>query len=226
MTSVSRIWTFPNVLTTLRILLIPFFFWACFQRFEHFADQSGGAYAALTWVLFAFIVISDWLDGYLARRLGQQTSLGAFLDPLADKALVATSFVLLAALGRFPVWLSIVVVSRDVILFLGWCLLYVMQYDTSIRPWKVGKLTAVLHFACIGVALVQTPPMVERGLWSLTGLFTLASALCYIYEGLRRATPRRRGMPTAGEKDAPRVRPARSPDEAIVIPESDSEKSP
>ncbi len=196
-----KTWTISNILTLVRILLIPFFFWACLYRFHYHAGEAGGIYTILTIVLFILIVFSDFVDGYLARRLGQTTSLGAFLDPLADKLMVTASFVLLTALGAIPAWLTISVVSRDLILFFGWCLLFVIQSDTEIRPWLIGKITALFQFAAIGAAIITIPVLFQQIIWMTALVLTFISAVCYINEGLWRAASKARAVHSNKEKE-------------------------
>lgn len=197
-----KIWTISNLLTMIRILLIPFFFWACLYRFHFHRQEEWSVYGFLSVTLFVLIVVSDFADGYLARKLGQTSSLGAFLDPLADKLMVTASFVLLAALDQIPAWLTIGVVSRDLILFFGWCLLFVLQMDTEIRPWMIGKVTALFQFAAIGAAIIAMPVLAQQIIWTTALALTLISAVCYIYEGLRRSSPKTRAVLNHKEKES------------------------
>src|SRR5437879_13047400 len=106
----------PNALTVLRILLIPFFIG--FLTYGHYL-----------WALWTILVagITDILDGVIARMANQRTKLGAYLDPLADKLLLTSAFVTLAILHLVPIWVAIVVLSRDLIIVAGTLLLYVTE---------------------------------------------------------------------------------------------------
>lgn len=207
---IKRILTVSNLLTTLRIVLIPVFFYACLYRFHFHSGEKGHFYPALTIGLFLVIAISDVLDGFLARRFGQATELGAFLDPLGDKMMMLASYVLFAAIEIIPPWLAIGVVGRDLIIFFGWCGLFFTGHDTEVKPWIIGKVTALFQFAVIGIALIETFPRIpEIILWWGTLVLTVTSGLAYIYEGLRRATPRTRSgdssrSPETDPGDAPR----------------------
>src|SRR6267143_6332561 len=119
----------PNWLTVLRILLIPVFVSLLVYR------RPGTALA-----VFCLASLTDLLDGYVARRGGSQSRLGAFLDPMADKLLLTASFVTLTYLKALPFWIAAVVISRDVILALGTMLIYMLGGRLRPRPTWAGKL--------------------------------------------------------------------------------------
>ena len=98
-------WNVPNLITFARILMIPLFIYLAYQA-NPLASLLAGA-------LFAIAAISDVLDGWLARRTGQITIIGKFLDPLADKLIVMAAMVMLVRLGRFPAWVAILLLSRE-----------------------------------------------------------------------------------------------------------------
>ena len=97
--------------------------------------------------------LSDVLDGFLARILHQQTALGAYLDPIADKALLASSFVTLSVLHDIPGWLTVIVISRDVIILLGISVLSIMSISVKIRPTFVSKITTALQLGTVLMVL-------------------------------------------------------------------------
>jgi CDP-diacylglycerol--glycerol-3-phosphate 3-phosphatidyltransferase len=100
------IWNIPNCLTIFRILLIPIFV---------FLLLSPTKFSSLLAVLvFSIASITDWLDGYLARRMGIVTNLGKFLDPVADKLLVNSALIMLVGLGRVPAWMAVVIIGREI----------------------------------------------------------------------------------------------------------------
>lgn len=162
-------WTIPNALTIARILLTPFFV-------VLFLD--GNYIGALS--MFFLAGLSDALDGLLARLLDQRSALGAILDPLADKILLVTSFICLAHAGWIPLWLAVLVVSRDVIILGGIALLTFWGRDMrqSIQPSLISKLTTATQ-----MALVLMGFLVGMEVWGGAGV-TLLGALIWIAAAL------------------------------------------
>ncbi|MDQ6617230.1 MAG: CDP-alcohol phosphatidyltransferase family protein [Actinomycetota bacterium] len=102
----ARILTVPNAITTVRLLCVPLFLWLLFR-------QHNGRYAA-AWLL-GVLGATDWVDGYLARRLGQVSELGKILDPTADRILLGVAVVSILIDGSVPLWLGIVVLARELL---------------------------------------------------------------------------------------------------------------
>jgi len=102
----ERVLTWPNLLSAMRLLLVPFFLWLILDH------QNLLAFSVL-----AFSSFTDWLDGYLARKLNQTSRLGQLLDPAADRLFIVASLIGLAATEQVPWWLVVVIISRDVVLF-------------------------------------------------------------------------------------------------------------
>jgi cardiolipin synthase (CMP-forming) len=127
----------PNTITVIRILLVPALIWFLFQK-------------AFSAALAVFLVagLSDALDGYLARRLGQMTRLGALLDPLADKLLVASSVLILAGSGRIPWWLAATIIARD-FLILGAAASSLYAGRADIPPSMLSKANTCIQLAVI-----------------------------------------------------------------------------
>ncbi len=170
----------PNFLTLIRIVLIPFFL----------VLLSSQLYLE---ALVVFIVggLTDALDGAVARMTNQKTSLGAYLDPVADKMLIISSFVMLGLIGGIPPWLVVLVVSRDIIILLGYGILYLLIDERmEVRPSFIGKLNTVLQLLTVGsvVALLENPqflhPLLDDILIIATGVTTVISGFLYIYRGL------------------------------------------
>ena len=134
--------TLPNAITFARLCAVPVAVWLVLQ---HRLSQA--------FVLFALAGISDAVDGWLARRRGG-TALGALLDPLADKVLLVSMYVTLAAVGELPDWLAILVVFRDAVIVGGVVLLGVLGLPVAIRPIFVSKLNTVLQIVLVGVTLM------------------------------------------------------------------------
>jgi cardiolipin synthase (CMP-forming) len=170
----------PNLITTVRLLLLPVFLTLLVYRL------TGPALA----VLIA-AALSDALDGLIARRLNQKTSIGSFLDPLADKLLSVSGFVALTVLGPIPAWFVIVVISRDVIISLGSLVLYIHDGRLEIAPSLTGKAAMLCQFlALVLTLLVQITGRGESAwFWLLvaTAALTVASGVQYLWRGLSRA---------------------------------------
>jgi cardiolipin synthase len=169
----------PNLITLLRIILVPVIVILLIQ---------GSFFKAL--IVFIVAGLSDALDGFLARVLKQQTVLGAYLDPIADKALLASSFVTLSVLHIIPSWLAVVVISRDFIILLGISVLSIMSISVEIRPIFISKVTTGLQLIAVLLALsVRCLPCGFNEIWLLalywvTAFFTILSGLNYMLRGM------------------------------------------
>jgi cardiolipin synthase (CMP-forming) len=170
----------PNFLSLLRIILVPVF--------VIFLIQSEYDKALVT---FMAAGLTDALDGALARLLRCQTTLGAYLDPIADKLLLVTSFVSLAIFGLIPGWLAVIVISRDAIILLGIAILTLMSVTYEIKPAIVSKVTTALQVATIFLALLYKTFIHNFsyywivGFCWITALFTIMSGLVYIIRGVQ-----------------------------------------
>lgn len=170
----------PNIITFIRIIIIPVFVTALiYKRYD---------YALF---LFIFAAVSDAFDGLMARVTKQKTKLGAFLDPLADKSLLVTSFILFSVYDWIPLWLTITVISRDVIVVLGWILLYLSAHITKIEPSIIGKAAIASQLILIAYTLLSInvnniPPPAGLMFWAVAVL-TIVSGIQYIYRGLKQA---------------------------------------
>ena len=170
----------PNFLTLIRIFLVPVLVIFLIQ---------GLFLNAL--IVFIVAGITDALDGFFARILKQRTVLGSYMDPLADKALIISSYVTLSILGMIPAWLTVIVVSRDFIILLGVSVLFFMSVSFDVRPAFVSKVTTVLQLLTIfSVFVLRYLPggfywqLVEVAYWA-TALFTVASGLNYVVKGVK-----------------------------------------
>jgi cardiolipin synthase len=169
----------PNLITLARILLVPIVVWTI---------ASGAMLAAF--VLFVLAGISDAVDGFLAKRFHMTTVLGAYLDPLADKALIVSIYLTLGINGEIPRWLVILVVSRDILIVGGIMLSWLMGSPLKIKPLLVSKLNTVAQivFACVvlgslGFGLhVATLKLVFMG---LVAALTLLSVAAYLAQWMR-----------------------------------------
>ncbi|MGE5174210.1 MAG: CDP-diacylglycerol--glycerol-3-phosphate 3-phosphatidyltransferase [Betaproteobacteria bacterium] len=168
----------PNYITLLRIILIPFFI-----------NLMIYGYYGAALIVFAVACLTDALDGMIARLTKSMTELGAFLDPMADKLLIVSAFVTLVLMGMLPVWLVIIVVSRDIILVLGSIAIYFTGHQFTAKPSIIGKATTVLQLIVVTLSLVLKNFGTEMGLmtilhWTTAG-FTLASGIQYVVRGTR-----------------------------------------
>ena len=132
----------PNAITIGRILLVPFTVWLII---------SGANLAAF--ITFLVAGLSDAVDGFLARKFGAQTELGAYLDPIADKALLVSIYVALAITGVMPNWLAILVATRDVLIIGAVVLSRVMEKPMAMKPMWISKLNTTAQISYAGVAL-------------------------------------------------------------------------
>ncbi len=170
--------TIPNLFTLARILLIPIFIWLLLCEMLNIA------------LLVFFIAgVTDALDGFIARVSDQKSRLGAYLDPLADKLLLVSSFLVLGHLGLVPGWLVIIAVSRDVMIVLGLVTLTFFSVTIKIEPVLLSKLNTLLQIstvlAVLSVSLFPLPEWVYTVLFACTGVVCVASGIHYVVIGVR-----------------------------------------
>ncbi len=167
----------PNSLTVLRILLVPVF--VGLLIYEHYNQ------ALLTLIIAA---VTDGLDGAIARMANQQTRIGAYLDPLADKLLLMSAFLTLSVLHLVPVWAVIIVVSRDIILLAGTLLARVIESSIDITPTILGKGTTLFQFVYITMVVLMTTGYVQLHIVTPTlgvmATLTVTSGAHYLYRGI------------------------------------------
>lgn len=173
----NRAISIPNILTLLRILLTPLFI---ILLLRHLYPQA--------LLVFVLAGISDGLDGFIARYFNQRTLLGAYLDPLADKLLLVSSFVCLGVMKVLPAWLAVLVITRDIIIVLGIAILTITEKPYDVKPSIVSKCTTATQLFTITVILLhQSFGVLNFALtplyWLAAGL-TIFSGLHYIYLGM------------------------------------------
>jgi cardiolipin synthase len=140
---------------------------------------------------FLLIALTDALDGFLARRRGEVTALGAVLDPLADKSLLLSAVIVLTRPGlpalqpQLPVWFSVIVISRDAMLVAGFFLIRHFAGAVKVRPRRAGKLSTFLLIAAVTWALADGPAAPFRWLCALAAGVTLVAGLQYVVDGIR-----------------------------------------
>ena len=169
----------PNLITLARILLVPILIWAI---------TSGEM--RIAFLLFLAAGVSDAVDGFLAKRFGMATELGAYLDPLADKTMIVSIYVALGVADALPHWLVILVVSRDVMIVGAVILSWVMDKPVALKPLMVSKLNTVAQIALALVVLAGLGFNLDAGvmldvLTALVAALTLLSIAFYVAEWVR-----------------------------------------
>lgn len=182
------LFTIPNLLTWARILLIPLFV-SVFYFPRAWLLPSEQNIVAMT--IFVAAAITDWFDGYLARRLGQTSAFGAFLDPVADKLMVAAALVVLVQLGRVDAIIAFIIVGREIAISALREWMAKIGADRSVAVSFVGKLKTVAQMMAIPMLLIHDrigsvdTQLLGTGLLWGAALLTLWSMGYY----LRRAWP-------------------------------------
>jgi CDP-diacylglycerol--glycerol-3-phosphate 3-phosphatidyltransferase len=187
--------TTANKITVIRILMIPVFVTLAIYYGESIQEGSPQDWMRFTAIaVFLLAAISDGLDGYVARRYNQRSSLGVILDPIADKGLLLSGIITLSIsnwsqvdphYGKFPAWFPVLVISRDVVIVIGSLLLHVLNGKVRVRPSWTGKVATVLQMAAIAWVMLQMriPPLIY--IVYAAGFFTLVSGIIYFRNGLR-----------------------------------------
>ena len=188
----------PNLLSASRvILLVPFI-----------SFLQGGSYRSALAVGFV-AALTDLFDGALARRLRQQTLLGTYLDPAADKLFMTASFIFLAASGLLPLWLTVLVIGRDVVIVLGVLILRLLSFSVEARPTMASKITTALQLATIGAPIfglaVYPAPWLTQSLILATCAGTIISGLQYVLRGVNIFRKGRGDFPTGDEEKRRRL---------------------
>jgi CDP-diacylglycerol--glycerol-3-phosphate 3-phosphatidyltransferase/cardiolipin synthase len=179
----------PTALTWLRIVLIP-----VFVGVFYLPDSLLGQYAK-NWVamsIFAFAAITDWADGYLARRWGQTSAFGAFLDPVADKLIVAAALIMLVWLGRADAWLAIIIIGREIAVSALREWMAQLGQAKSVAVAFIGKVKTVAQITAI-IALLLYQPLIPgiNTVWLGTFALWVAAILTLwsMFHYLRLAAP-------------------------------------
>ena len=173
-------------ITVLRILLTPLFVTLLLyygpgrERLHYYA-----------FAVFAAACLSDAVDGYLARKLDQKTVLGSYLDPVADKLLLLSGFLSLSFMSqlppaiRIPAWVTIPVLTRDIIILIGSAMIFLTTGKLTAEPLFIGKVTTFCQMAALFVALLATTEAVRMAFFTATVALTVASGIGYLRMGGR-----------------------------------------
>jgi cardiolipin synthase len=177
----GRIWTVPNQITLLRLGILPFFLiLISYERYR---------WALLVLVLAGF---SDGIDGLLARKLNQRSSLGAYLDPIADKLLLSSSFLILAFKNQLAWWFTIIVLSRDVLILIVAVVIILISGYRPFPPSLLGKSTTFLQIVLVFVTvLIAAYPDLDWGAFKhlliyVVTVLAIASGFHYSFSIARR----------------------------------------
>jgi cardiolipin synthase (CMP-forming) len=177
-TAASGLLTAPNLITFGRLCAVPLAFWLVI---EHRLSDA--------FFLFVLAGLSDAVDGWLARRYGGN-SIGALMDPVADKALLVTMYITLAVVQELPDWLAILVVFRDLLIVGGVIVLGVLGQPVSIRPLYISKVNTTLQIVLIAATLfltgfaLQAPLVLDILIW-VVAASTLLSGAAYVWVAAR-----------------------------------------
>jgi len=168
----------PNSLTLVRIVLVPLVVWLIIDH------EMTAAF-----LLFLLAGVSDAADGYIAKRYGWRSELGAYLDPIADKALLVSIYVTLGLAGHLPVWLVIAVVSRDILIVGAVVLSWMLSRPLTMHPLLISKVNTFAQIVLAGLVLAELglglglEPVVKVLIW-VTGALTILSAAAYFWAWL------------------------------------------
>ena len=169
----------PNLITLARLLSVPLTIWLIF----------GERYGTAFWV-FVGAGLSDALDGYIAKRFDRRTWIGAVLDPTADKAMLAGVYVSLGLAGQLPPWLVALVVSRDLLIVVGFFLIHFTAVPKQLDPLYISKLNTLVQIALVGFVLARLGLDIETGpatslLIAAAAATTVLSGFCYLLRWAR-----------------------------------------
>ena len=187
--------TTANKITVVRILMIPIFVTLAIYYGESIQEghpQDWMRFTAIT--VFLLAAVSDGLDGYVARRYNQRSTLGAILDPIADKGLLLSGIITLSIsnwsqvdphYGKFPAWFPVLVISRDAVILFGSAVLHILNGKVRVRPSWTGKVATVLQMAAIAWVMLQMRIIPLIYIVCAAGFFTLVSGVIYVRDGVR-----------------------------------------
>ncbi|MDD5431800.1 MAG: CDP-alcohol phosphatidyltransferase family protein [Candidatus Omnitrophica bacterium] len=174
-----------NKISTFRILTVPFFISSLV--YYKYPEKDYLRFVALG--IFILGVISDAVDGYIARKAKQISKAGMVLDPLGDKLLLMSAFIMCYMVTdfpsgiKFPLWVTIIVISRDVIILMGAVVIYMVKQTINIFPTKWGKLTTAFQMLSVIAVLLQYKYSLV--LWNAALFFTILSGIDYIMRGFK-----------------------------------------
>ena len=178
-------WCVPNLITIVRILMVPLFVWLMVL--------DAGSHGALRWwagAIFLIAITTDAVDGHLARSRNLITNLGKLLDPIADKALTGAGFIMLSIVAELPWWVTLVILTREI----GITVWRLVEAHRIVLPaGRGGKAKTVLHTVALGLALLPLHVVLGQAIWhwvnivfmSLAVILTVVSGIDYLWRAYR-----------------------------------------
>lgn len=171
--------TIPNFISIARLLSVPVIVWALIDEQWKFA-----------FAVFLISGASDAVDGFIARHFNQKSTLGVYLDPMADKILLVSVFAVLGFRGDLPSWLVVLVISRDILIVTAVMLSFFMSQPITVKPSMVSKANTALQIVLVCTVLASSVVDLSLGLViafliAMTALLTVLSAASYLIDWLR-----------------------------------------
>jgi cardiolipin synthase len=197
--------TTANKVTILRILLIPFFVVAVL-----YYVRTGEEWLRISGLLcFAVASICDGVDGYIARHYNQLSELGTILDPLADKLLLVSGVVVLSLdntphLDPMPLWLTVTIIGRDVVLLIGLAVIHLTVGKVTVRPRMLGKIATVLQMASVLWILLKWHSDALLYITWGAAACTAISGIWYVFDGMKQLGAHPSSSPTVREGSKPK----------------------
>ena len=197
--------TTANKVTIGRIFLVPFFI----ASVIYYVRTGLEWYRWSAIGCFAVAAIRDGIDGFIARHFNQRSELGTILDPLADKLLLVSGIVLLSfpnggRLPEIPLWLTVLILSRDVLLLIGYWVIHFLAGGMKVKPHFLGKVATVLQMAAVLWALFKWDTQWHSGICLGAAALTTASGLVYLFDWMRAVA--KHPSSSASQKDSPAKR--------------------
>ncbi len=164
----------PNFLSIFRLFLTIFFVLAInYERYD------------IALLLFIIQAFSDVLDGFLARIMKTKTDLGAFLDPMADKIMIVSSYAVLSVYNIIPFWVTFVVLMRDIIISTGFFILYKLSYKGKPTPIILSKITTLSQMSTVIYMLWPGERIYSEYFFYITAVLSVLSGVQYVADGIR-----------------------------------------
>ncbi|MBI4358924.1 MAG: CDP-alcohol phosphatidyltransferase family protein [Candidatus Omnitrophica bacterium] len=189
----------PNYITIFRIFLVPVFF-----TFLIYFNANHPNFRLIALCLFSVAILTDALDGIIARRYHKKTELGTFLDPFADKLLLLSAFLGIlmseALMLKPPVWVVVIIVFRDLFIIFGLVIIFLTTMRLKIQPDIFGKLTTFFQMLTVFFVLAQWKSSVI--LWYLTAGLTILSSISYLIHGIKMLNVRPASARSVSKKSA------------------------
>ncbi len=187
--------TTANKITIFRILLVPFFV----VQVLIYAESGNEIHRWLALFSFGLATLSDALDGYIARRYNQRSTLGTYLDPMADKILLVSGVVLFSLnnepyFARMPLWLTVTIISRDLLVSIGIGVVHYACGKVSVKPRLTGKAATVCQMIIILWTLLQWDREILFSWWLTAAVLTGVSGFYYVFDGVKQLN----ASPTSG----------------------------